>query len=222
MKAFKICDKDNSGHVTATELKGALEWMNENSFMGRADRQVSYPYVETILKRGDKDGSMTLDATEFCNMMRIERNVFTELAFAKSATDLVTLDFAVQTFKNAGWVYSNDWLPFLKQYQEPNGQISVKKILPVVTAPAADSGWRCGVGGGAGSAGGAGAFSYGVGGGSGGGTVGFSNGVGGGSGGGAGSSGGVGGGKGVSVSGGGSATMTTMKTTTTTVTQQKS
>ena len=42
----------HSGHVTTTELKNAFEWMNKNAFMGRKNRQVSYPYVNAILKRG--------------------------------------------------------------------------------------------------------------------------------------------------------------------------
>merc|ERR1719516_925493 len=70
--AFQHCDADRSGHVTTTELKNAFEWMNANNFMGRSKRNVSYPYVNAILKRGDVDSSLTLDYPEFCKLMRME------------------------------------------------------------------------------------------------------------------------------------------------------
>ena len=42
------------GHVTATELKNALEYMNQNPLGGRAPRKVDYSYINTLLKKGEE------------------------------------------------------------------------------------------------------------------------------------------------------------------------
>merc|ERR1711933_251044 len=107
--AFKYCDADNSGHVTTTELKNAFEWMNKNAFMGRKNRQVSYPYVNAILKRGDVDSSLTLDYAEF-------------------STGAVSIDDTIRIFKEAGYVFNEDWVPFLKQYQDAAGTINAQRL----------------------------------------------------------------------------------------------
>jgi len=130
--AFQHCDADRSGHVTTTELKNAFEWMNRNNFMGRSKRNVSYPYVNAILKRGDVDSSLTLDYPEFCKLMRMEKRLFAEDAFAKFATGSVGLDQTIQIFKEAGYVFNDDWIPFLKQYQSANGQIAINKVVAVL------------------------------------------------------------------------------------------
>jgi len=130
--AFQHCDADRSGHVTTTELKNAFEWMNRNNFMGRSKRNVSYPYVNAILKRGDVDSSLTLDYQEFCKLMRMEKRLFAEDAFAKFATGSVGLDQTIQIFKEAGYVFNDDWIPFLKQYQSANGQIAINKVVAVL------------------------------------------------------------------------------------------
>ena len=46
--------------MTTTELKNAFEWMNKNAFGGRGPREVSYPYVNEILKRGKAMSSYQL------------------------------------------------------------------------------------------------------------------------------------------------------------------
>lgn len=126
--AFKYCDADNSGHVTTTELKNAFEWMNKNAFMGRKNRQVSYPYVNAILKRGDVDSSLTLDYAEFCKLMRMEKRLFAEDAFAKFSTGAVSIDDTIRIFKEAGYVFNEDWVPFLKQYQDAAGTINAQRL----------------------------------------------------------------------------------------------
>jgi hypothetical protein len=133
LMAFKYCDADNSGHVTTTELKNAFEWMNKNNFMGRSKRNVSYPYVNAILKRGDVDSSLTLEYPEFCNLMRLEKRIFVEDAFAKLTHGQCGLDQTVQIFKDAGYVYNDDWLPFLKQYQQQTGTIAIEQLKPVIS-----------------------------------------------------------------------------------------
>merc|ERR1719259_1283920 len=130
--AFQHCDADRSGHVTTTELKNAFEWMNRNNFMGRSKRNVSYPYVNAILKRGDVDSSLTLDYHEFCKLMRMEKRLFAEDAFAKFAGGSVGLDQTIQIFKEAGYVFNDDWIPFLKQYQQANGQIAVNQLVAFI------------------------------------------------------------------------------------------
>jgi len=126
--AFAYCDADKSGHVTTTELKNAFEWMNKNAFMGRKNREVSYPYVNAILKRGDIDSSLTLDYPEFCKLMRMEKRLFAEDAFAKFSTGAVNLDGTIKIFKEAGYVFNDDWVPFLKQYQDAAGTINAQRL----------------------------------------------------------------------------------------------
>jgi len=130
--AFQYCDADRSGHVTTTELKNAFEWMNKNNFMGRSKRNVSYPYVNAILKRGDVDSSLTLDYHEFCKLMRMEKRLFAEEAFAKAVGGTASLDQVVQTLKEAGYVFNDNWVPFLKQYQSPAGTISLDRLSPML------------------------------------------------------------------------------------------
>jgi len=130
--AFQHCDADRSGHVTTTELKNAFEWMNANNFMGRSKRNVSYPYVNAILKRGDVDSSLTLDYPEFCKLMRMEKRLFAEEAFSKAVGGAASLDQVVQTLKEAGYVFNDNWLPFLKQFQTPTGTVSLDKLSPML------------------------------------------------------------------------------------------
>ena len=42
------------GHITATELKNALEYMNQNPLGERAPRKVDYIYINTLLKKGEE------------------------------------------------------------------------------------------------------------------------------------------------------------------------
>ena len=42
------------GHITATELKNALEYMNQNPLGVRAPRKVDYIYINTLLKKGEE------------------------------------------------------------------------------------------------------------------------------------------------------------------------
>jgi len=130
--AFAYCDADKSGHVTTTELKNAFEWMNTHAFGGRGPRQVSYPYVNAILKRGDIDSSLTLEYPEFCSLMRLEKRLFVENSVAKFAGGLIGLEETVNIFKQAGYVYNENWVPFLKQFQQATGQIAIQQLFPVM------------------------------------------------------------------------------------------
>jgi len=129
-QAFAYCDADKSGHVTTTELKNAFEWMNKNRFGGRGARKVDYPYVNYILKQGDVDQSLTLDYPEFCRLLRMERKLFAVDAFGKFKTGFLTLPEAVEILKSAGYVYNENWTPFLQQYAGTNGLLNYQ-VLPL-------------------------------------------------------------------------------------------
>jgi len=130
--AFHHCDADKSGHVTTTELKNAFEWMNRNNFMGRSQRKVDYPYVNAILKRGDIDSSLTLDYNEFCKLMRMEKRLFAEQAFAKFTVGAAGLDETINILKSAGYVFNEQWMPFLKQFQQQDGLVALNKLAPMM------------------------------------------------------------------------------------------
>merc|ERR1711990_691116 len=121
------CDADISGHVTTTEMKKAFEWINEHNFGGRSKREVSYPYVNEILKKGDVDASLTLEFPEFVKLMKMEKKLYAEKALLKYVAGLVTLDDAINIFKQAGYVFSDSWFPFLNQYKLANGQINYQQ-----------------------------------------------------------------------------------------------
>lgn len=128
--AWDFCDADKSGHVTTTELKNAFEWMNKNKFGGRGARKVDYPYVNYILKQGDVDQSLTLDYPEFCRLLRMERKLFAVDAFGKFKSGFLSLAEAVEVLKSAGYVYNENWSPFLLQYAGANGLINYQ-VLPL-------------------------------------------------------------------------------------------
>lgn len=139
---FAFCDKDKSGHITATELKKALEYMNQNPLGVRAPRKVDYSYVNTLLTKGDTDASLTLDYPEFCRLLNLERAVFAELNFSKYVNDFLKLEEAIEVLKLAGFVYSADWEPFLKQYVGANGKISTQVITTqVITTRVTSTYW---------------------------------------------------------------------------------
>jgi intermediate filament protein if len=130
--AFAYCDADHSGHVTTTELKNAFEWMNKHNFGGRSERKVSYPYVNEILKKGDVDSSLTLDYPEFVRLMKMEKSLFVNNALSKYSAGTAAYDNVVDIFKQAGYVWTEAWTPFLKQYQKSDGQIAYKDLLPLL------------------------------------------------------------------------------------------
>jgi len=130
--AFQYCDADRSGHVTTTELKNAFEWMNSNNFMGRSKRKVDYPYVNAILKRGDIDSSLTLDYPEFCKLMRMEKRLFAENAFSKFTIGAAGLDETIAILKEAGYVFDDNWVPFLSQFKKDDGLIAIDRVIPMM------------------------------------------------------------------------------------------
>jgi Ca2+-binding EF-hand superfamily protein len=73
MKCFKACDTDNTGHVTTTELKNALQWMNTNPFGDRKARDVDFGYVEDLRRKVDIDESYTFEFPEFVDLMKNEK-----------------------------------------------------------------------------------------------------------------------------------------------------
>lgn len=131
-RAFANCDVDKSGHLTATELKRGLEWMNRNALGGRGLREVTYPYVNDLFKKSDVDASLTLEFPEFCALMRLEKKIFLENCSAKFNRGLLSLDEIIDIFKLAGYVFNADWYPFLKQFQQKTGQIEVQQLLRAI------------------------------------------------------------------------------------------
>ena len=69
------------GHVTATELKEALEWINAHPFGERVGRKIDYVYILPAFKKADRNKSLTLEYDEFVDLMLREKLLFAETLF---------------------------------------------------------------------------------------------------------------------------------------------
>merc|ERR1711970_197289 len=78
----------------------------------------------------DVDKSLTLDYPEFCRLLRMERKLFAVDAFGKFKSGFLTLAEAVDVLKSAGYVYNENWTPFLQQYAGTNGLLNYQ-VLPL-------------------------------------------------------------------------------------------
>ena len=76
-----------SGHVTATELKGALEWINAHPFGDRVGRKIDYLYILPAFKRADRNKSLTLEYDEFVDLLLREKLLFAETLFTHADTE---------------------------------------------------------------------------------------------------------------------------------------
>lgn len=56
LEAFKFFDKDNSGYITAEELKSVLDSVGEKLSQGE---------IEEIIRQADVDGDHTINYQEF-------------------------------------------------------------------------------------------------------------------------------------------------------------
>jgi len=56
LEAFKFFDKDNSGYITAEELKSVLDSIGEKLSQGE---------IEEIIRQADVDGDHTINYQEF-------------------------------------------------------------------------------------------------------------------------------------------------------------
>ena len=56
LEAFKFFDKDNSGYITAEELKSVLDSVGE---------KLSQSEIEEIIRQADVDGDHTINYQEF-------------------------------------------------------------------------------------------------------------------------------------------------------------
>ena len=77
----------STGHITATELKEALEWINSNQFEDRMRRKVDYVSIFPAFKMADRNKSLTLEYDEFVDLLLREKILFAETLFSDADVD---------------------------------------------------------------------------------------------------------------------------------------
>ena len=84
---FTRFDRSGDGRIDGAELKQMFDAFDATAFGGRAKRNATARYCESLMRSGDTDGTGKLNFEEFLRLMIFEKRIFLKNAFTAADKD---------------------------------------------------------------------------------------------------------------------------------------